>query len=141
MKIKTSFYKRRIKGFSKILFTLLLIFLGVFLSCLGLWYLLKNHPSLYSPLGRIISVKRSDAQIAKIQLLCFTYRLNCTSITINSNNSATLVIDSNQKVIMSLNKDLSMQLSSLQLMKDHLTIEGKQLKTADFRFDKPVISY
>jgi len=106
MKIKTSFYKRRIKGFSKILFTLLLIFLGVFLSCLGLWYLLKNHPSLYSPLGRIISVKRSDAQIAKIQLLCFTYRLNCTSITINSNNSATLVIDSNQKVIMSLNKDL-----------------------------------
>ncbi|OGH11528.1 MAG: hypothetical protein A3B38_01840 [Candidatus Levybacteria bacterium RIFCSPLOWO2_01_FULL_36_13] len=45
------------------------------------------------------------------------------------------------EVFFSSKKDIGTQISSLQLTLSRLTIEGKKLKTLDFRFDNPVISF
>lgn len=44
-------------------------------------------------------------------------------------------------VYISANKDFLKQVSSLQVIINRLTIEGKRFKKVDFRFDKPYITY
>lgn len=48
------------------------------------------------------------------------------------------LIDSGE-VIISPQKDLNMQIHSLQYILSRLTMEGKQFSALDLRFDKPVI--
>ena len=52
-----------------------------------------------------------------------------------------VILNDNSEVIFSSKKDLRVQVSSLQLTLSRLTIEGKKLKSLDFRFDNPVISF
>ena len=44
-------------------------------------------------------------------------------------------------VILTQNKNIQNQISSLQLIILRLTIEGKRFKSLDFRYDKPVIVF
>lgn len=46
-----------------------------------------------------------------------------------------------ETVLFSQKKDISMQIASLQLILEQLTIEGKGFKELDFRFDKPVVNF
>ena len=43
------------------------------------------------------------------------------------------------QAIISKKKDIQEQINSLQLMLNRLTIEGKRIKTVDFRFDRPIL--
>lgn len=52
-----------------------------------------------------------------------------------------VILKDDSEVIFSSKKDIGTQVSSLQLTLGRLTIEGKKLKTLDFRFDNPVISF
>ena len=52
-----------------------------------------------------------------------------------------LKLNDSQVVYISSGKDLKKQVSSLQLIVNRLTIEGKRFKSLDFRFDKPVILF
>ena len=45
------------------------------------------------------------------------------------------------EVLISDKKDLTEQVSSLQLIVSRLKIEGKKFKRLDFRFDRPVIKF
>jgi len=63
------------------------------------------------------------------------------SIHSNSNGSTTVYLKDGGQVILSSKKDILLQISSLQLILSRLTIEGKKLKTLDFRFDNPVVSF
>lgn len=45
------------------------------------------------------------------------------------------------EIVLSLEKNIDKQISSLQPILKQLTIEGKSVKRIDFRFDKPVIEY
>lgn len=63
--------------------------------------------------------------------------------TISANLDGSLAVEliDGSIVIMSLKKDIKNQISSLQLVLSRLTIEGKKLKSLDFRFNNPVVSY
>jgi cell division septal protein FtsQ len=52
-----------------------------------------------------------------------------------------LLIDSQQHLIFTLEKDILRQLASLQLILQKAKINGREIKTIDLRFDKPVIEY
>lgn len=137
---KTTLFKRKLRGtVSLILFSVLLA-IGVFGVCFGLWFVFKGHNTIKNPLAK--SNQKSTYTIAnKLQNLCVQAHLNCTAITINSDNTATITIDTDEQVFFSLQKDLSQQFASLQLTIAHLTIEGKRFSRLDFRFDNPVITY
>jgi hypothetical protein len=55
------------------------------------------------------------------------------------NNSYQFQVKGEGMVIISTEKNLDSQLSSLQLTLRQLKIEGRRFKSLDFRFDKPVI--
>jgi hypothetical protein len=56
-------------------------------------------------------------------------------------NLVTLNLVSGGEVTFTANKDILDQIASLQLILSRLTIEDKKLKTLDFRFASPVVSY
>lgn len=58
-----------------------------------------------------------------------------------SQDSVRVLLKDGSEVIFSSKKDIESQISSLQLTLARLTIEDKKLKTLDFRFDSPVISF
>lgn len=55
--------------------------------------------------------------------------------------NSNLLIGGSQKLIFSLKKDVSVQLTSLQLIMAKAKIDGRMLESTDLRFDKPVIVY
>lgn len=56
-------------------------------------------------------------------------------------NSYIIVLANDAEALFSSKKDAEVQVSSLQLVINRLTIEGKSFKRLDFRFDKPVIVF
>lgn len=52
-----------------------------------------------------------------------------------------LIPEKGQVVLLSPDKDLAVQIASLQRITSQLTIEGKHFTRLDFRFDKPVIVF
>jgi hypothetical protein len=54
-------------------------------------------------------------------------------------NYYVLQLQTGESVIVSKNKDIAEQLSSLQLIQSRLKIEGKEFKSLDMRFAQPVI--
>jgi hypothetical protein len=52
-----------------------------------------------------------------------------------------LLVDSRPRMIFELEKDVLRQLASLQLILQKAKINGREIKTIDLRFDKPVIEY
>ena len=70
-------------------------------------------------------------------------KTNVSFKTVSASSDASLVVEliDGGIVIMSPKKDIKNQISSLQLVLSRLTIEGKKLKSLDFRFNNPVVSY
>lgn len=64
-------------------------------------------------------------------------------VNINTSNAKyyELDLEDGEQIIFSTSKDLKLQVASLQLVLNRLTIEGKKFKRLDFRFDKPVITF
>lgn len=75
-----------------------------------------------------------------VKSFCQEKKLSCQSITID-NNAVTITLDNSAVILLSSQKDLQKQLASLQLTLSQLTIEGKQFKKLDFRFDKPFVTF
>lgn len=63
------------------------------------------------------------------------------TISSNSDGSVTVTQEDGGLIILSSKKNILFQISSLQLILSRLTIEGKKLKSLDFRFDNPVVSF
>jgi len=61
--------------------------------------------------------------------------------TLNGDGSIMVDRDPEGQIIFSSKKEISDQITSLQLVLSRLTIEGKKLKTLDFRFANPVVSF
>lgn len=138
---RTAVFRRKLRGYLLLSFFSLFIFAGVFSACMGMWYILQKQNHLISPIPKVILQKKSDDTYAVIQTLCEENHLHCTNIQVHSDTTASLFIDTDEQVILSLQKDLATQIASLQLTIAHLTIDGRRFRLLDFRFDKPVISY
>lgn len=108
----------------------------IFLSAFGYLYLNFVKVSLISPLAQ--------NKISKISLVENAFeknKINFTSVNASSDGSFVVNLAGGEEVILSSKKDIGGQLSSLQLILSRLTIEGKQLKILDFRFDNPVVTF
>lgn len=63
------------------------------------------------------------------------------SASSNLDGSETIKLDGGGSVIFAQNKPISHQIASLQLLMSRLTIEGRKLKSLDFRYASPVVSF
>ncbi len=121
----------------KLLFVLLL-----FLSLLVIAgeYLYLNFSfgriSFISPIA-----KEQRSKLAIVENALDKKHILYTSANVNSDGSYTIRLKDGGEVILSSKIDIESQLASLQLILSRLTIEGKQLKKLDFRFDNPVVSF
>lgn len=107
--------------------------------CFGVWAYTRSKFHIVTPLA--VVQKNNIDTIEKVQNLCEENHINCTNIQKNNDSTITIILDPDQQVVISMQKDLSMQIASLQLTIAHLTIEGKRFHRIDFRFENPVISY
>lgn len=138
---KPTIYRRKLKGSVTLIFFMFVLFIGVFGALFGTWFFFYSQFHLISPLPQTLAQKKSASVQYEIQSLCTQLNLHCTKITLQKDGTIQLMIDTDEEVILSSEKDIHTQISSLQLTIAHLTIEGKRFHRLDFRFDKPVISY
>ena len=138
---KITIYKRKLKGFSFTIFLSFLIFVLVFGLACGIWWFIRMHASLLSPLPKAVVAKNENHLLDQIQSLCTKQNLSCQDIVIHTDQTATMTIDGGEIVILSLRKDLTSQITSLQLTSKQLTMNNKRFRRIDFRFDKPVLTY
>lgn len=121
--------------FIKIIFP---IFTFLILSAFLLYKLpafpIFNQP-IISPLGQ-----NKPSKISNLEVLLKKANVPFSSIT-SSSDFYIIELSGGGQVIISSKKDLAVQISSLQLMLSRLTIEGKRIKSLDFRFDKPIINF
>ncbi len=67
--------------------------------------------------------------------------ISYTGVTKNQDGSFNVNLKDSGVAIIAPNKDIKLQLSSLQLMLSRLTIEGKKLRILDFRYNRPFVSF
>jgi cell division septal protein FtsQ len=127
--------KEKLKVRVKLVFV---IFVVLLISAIGLEFLYFSfaNVSVISPLA-----KSKSSALSNLESKLSQKKIPFASVVVNTNNSFTVKLLDGGEVILSSKKDIGSQLSSLQLMLTRLTIEGKKLKTLDFRFDNPVVSF
>jgi hypothetical protein len=113
------------------LFTLALLILGLFLLSIS-----SSKTIILNPLA-----VKNTKQIESLSKNLTSKNISFSNVEQNNDLSYKILLKDNGTVYFSQKKDLSMQIDSLQLIVNRLTIEGKRFKTLDFRYDKPVISY
>lgn len=134
--------KRRInkynskKGIKIILITVLFIGLIVtFFSYLYINFYINTY-GFISPM----SVNK-DSLLVKVEEGLEKQNISFGKVTTNSDGSLSVKLKDESEIIFSSKKSVTSQITSLQLMLSRLTIEGKKLKSLDFRFDNPVVSF
>lgn len=131
---------RKLKRKSKFFFVKIILPVFIFLILLAfLFYKFLTfsifNQSVISPLGHI-----KPSQASSLGVLLKEANVPFSSIR-SASDSYIVVLSDGGQVIISSKKDLAVQISSLQLMLNRLTIEGKRIKNLDFRFDKPIINF
>ncbi|MEK7551707.1 MAG: hypothetical protein AAB532_03855 [Patescibacteria group bacterium] len=134
--------KRRInkynskKGIKIILITVLFIGLIVtFFSYLYINFYINTY-GFISPL----SVNK-DSLLVRVEEGLEKENISFGKVSTNSDGSLSVKLKDESEIIFSSKKSVASQITSLQLMLSRLTIEGKKLKSLDFRFDNPVVSF
>lgn len=132
--------KRKTRNFLRKISISLILFGLTFVSCFSLfWYSTSHQTLLISPLGTKDSGNTQNTLIVQVQDFCWQQKLSCIQIT-PQDGSILITLSNSAQIILSTQKSITQQLSSLQLTINQLTIEGKQFKKLDFRFDKIVVS-
>lgn len=136
------FHKRRVNKYSpkQSLKTLLIIILFVgFISTLFSFFYINFYINTYgfiSPLS-----DNRESLLVKVEEELERFNIPFGKVTANSDGSLTVKLRDESEIIFSSKKNVLSQITSLQLMLSRLTIEGKKLKSLDFRFDNPVVSF
>lgn len=101
-----------------------------------------NTNQVLSPLGSdIVSVSNSKSDKFYNDLIKSLKSKHITFISVSklSDSSYKVILTNNKEVIFEGRLKVDKQVSSLQLIQNRLTIEGKDFKKLDFRFSNPVI--
>jgi len=99
-----------------------------------------KKPLYISPMPIVHSVQATDtAKDNELQKALEKNQIAYTSMSNGDNNSYIVTLQNGGKVTFSSQKDIMAQIASLQYILSHLTMEGRQFSTLDFRFDKPVV--
>ncbi len=136
------FSKRRINKYSSkqglklILITIL--FIGIISTLFAYLYInfYINTYGFISPLSQ-----NKETLLVKVEENLEKQNISFGKVLSNSDGSLSVKLKDESEIIFSSKKDVKSQITSLQLMLSRLTIEGKKLKSLDFRFDNPVVSF
>lgn len=94
---------------------------------------------LLSPLAHSFFVPINEKNIFAIKKGLADNHISARQISAK-NDSYEVILSDGTSVLFSGNKPISLQISSLQLILSHFTIEGKKVSRVDFEFDKPVVT-
>ncbi|RJQ37968.1 hypothetical protein C4559_02715 [Candidatus Microgenomates bacterium] len=140
--LKTRRTRKRNKR--KIIFTVCffgLIFFFVFI------FVFKLKPNLnfgkkvfISPLALNLKPVSGDSGVKNLESILKKNNISFSSVEISTGSSYLIKTTDGGEVVLSSEKSLENQISSLQLILSRLTIEGKRFERFDFRFDKPIIT-
>jgi len=143
--LQKKLHKRRIRNvIPKILFLCCLFLLTSGVLFTWYFYRQKDKKLFLSPIATIVqknSIIQNSNQTSAIEDVLKKNNLTPVSITEASDSAVLVTLDTNEQIIFSEKKDLNQQITSLQLIRRQLTIEGKRLQRVDFRFDNPVVSF
>lgn len=143
MKLSKVIHKRKVKHIYNYIGFFCILFGVVFLSCSAVAFFVHKNREVLSPLAKwqkTVFASVESSTIQKIDGTCQQHTITCSNIQLGSDDSATFDVDG-KTIIISLNKDIEQQVSSLQLTIRELTMEGKEFHRLDFRYDKPVITF
>jgi len=143
--LKKAPYKRKIRSAVTFISGFLLIFLGSFFCFFAFYFLffLKRN-QVISPVSRmnhaaeITAIQEEKQQ--KTKDLLTKYGISFTGISFHS-ESFIITLKDGEEITFSAKKDIKQQITSLQLIMKHFTIEGKLFKRIDFRFENPVVTF
>ena len=133
--------KREVKKFLGVALVALILFGAV---GAGGYYLVTvkfKKPLYVSPLGtKALNVlENTPLEILKQGLK--QKEIAFTDVKVASNSSLLVSLKDGEVVTFSLEKDIITQVSSLQFILARLTMEGREVRTLDLRFSKPVIVF
>lgn len=105
-------------------------------------FLFSDRSSFYiSPLPKINNTNSSVNEVERM-LSEELKRQNMEYASIDTSEGSIfyITLKEKQEVVVAGDKDISSQIASLQFIYNRLTMEGKEFKRLDLRFDKPVIT-
>lgn len=117
-----------------------IIFLGssYFLVTLFFWQR-ENYISPLAEVARAAQVANTNKKTSDgVRSSLEKAHIPTISVAV-SGNTATVILSTEEKILISTQKDLASQVSSLQRILSRFTIEGKRFKQIDLRFDRPII--
>lgn len=130
--------KKKIKNIVIVIFCIGLLFLtlGIFL-----YFRKASKPLFLSPIpveNGMTSVTKSDNSTDLLSKKLNDKKIQFEKIETNS-SSLVVLLKNKTTVIFSRDKDLDLQIASLQFILTRLTMEGKTFESLDFRYNNPVI--
>jgi len=139
-------FRRRLKK-EKSKYRLKIFF--VVLLVLSATVIISEYLLTHFAFGRTVYIspvaKSSNSHLSSsnsLENLLTQNKIDYDAVSVGSDGTSyTVNLTAGGEVILSSKKDLGSQLTSLQLILSRLTIEGKKLKTLDFRFDNPVVEF
>ena len=136
------FSKRRINKYNSkqsvklVLITILLLgLISTFFAYLYINFYIGTY-GFISPLSQ-----NKETLLVKVEDELTKQNISFGKVLLNSDGSLSVKLRDESEIIFSSKRSVKSQITSLQLMLSRLTIEGKKLKSLDFRFDNPVVSF
>jgi hypothetical protein len=115
---------------------LYILFLAA-LACVAFFmniFFTMKEPLFISPLGK------TNIDLNQVRKTLKNNKIPFVNVVL-SDYSYLVSLQNNGQIILSQNKDIVKQITSLQRILNQLTIEGKSFKSIDFRFAEPIISF
>ena len=115
-------------------YSLFLLFLGLLIVS---YYIFNffNRSLFVSPLAE------GGSQSLDLEKKLKDAKIPFSSIDYSSDSSYVITDSLGHKIMISSEKNIDSQISSLQRILRELTIEGRPFKSIDFRFEKPVVEF
>lgn len=121
-------------------FSLIISAICIFLIVLLLQSL--NNKSIISPIS-ISFFNNSDDEdyTSSLEKILQEKKITYTKVYKLQDSNYIIKLSDGSEVVISSQKDINKEISSLQFILSHLTMEGKEFTKLDLRFDKPVIIF
>jgi hypothetical protein len=145
--IEKSKRRRKLQGKKKYIIAAVLLFLGIPASIISFELIAHAMQPLYvSPLPfirdfQVNAATDDDTVRNKISAELRKQHIPFMRIDTSEENAYSIQLSDGEHVFVTKNKDISIQIASLQVIYNRLTMEGKRFKKLDLRFSKPVITF
>lgn len=137
--------RKRKREFKKFLGIVLILLIALSLFGAGGYYLVTvklKKPLYVSPLStKPLNISEKDDTLHALENGLHQKNIAYTDIKTSSNSAYLVTLKDGGVVTFSPQKDILSQISSLQFILARLTMEGREIRTLDLRFSKPVVIF